>query len=148
MPLTRSVVFLLGGLLLVALPAQAELAAWDQAAVTSAAADVATTSGALQDALRLQNPPTVSQPGRRAFFRLRDDVSTLVSASGRLQRALEGGATQEETLPTYRRLLTTARDAERETRSIGLGEPVTGKIAATAGALRKLRTYYEEPPSL
>jgi len=129
-------------------PAYSELTAWDQAAVTAAAGELSTAAQGLRDALRTQSPPTVGQPGRRAFFRLREEMQVLVSASGRLHRALEGGAGQEETRPTYRRLLQTARRAERETRSVGLGEPVTGKIAATADAIRRIRPYYEEAPSL
>ena len=129
-------------------PAHSELTAWDQAAVTAAAGELSTAAQELRDALRTQSPPTVGQPGRRAFFRLRDEMQALVSASGRLHRALEGGAGQEETFPTYQRLLSTARRAERETRSIGLGEPVTSKIAAAADAIRRIRPYYEDAPSL
>jgi hypothetical protein len=54
----------------------------------------------------------------------------------------------EETFPTYQRLLSTARRAERESRRIALKEPVPTHIEAAADAIRRIRPFYEEEPSL
>ncbi len=127
--------------------ARADLSEWDQKKVTAVAGDLARAAATLRDGLRAKPPPTLGQPGRRAFFSLREEVRTLVSTSGRLQRALEGGAGMEETYPTWRRLLRTGRRATREVRRLDLGQGTTSNIEAVANAVRKLRPFYEpEPP--
>jgi hypothetical protein len=127
----------------------AELATWDQEKVTAIAGDLAQAAQELRDALRREPTPTIGgRPGRRAFFALREEVHVLASASRRLHNALGEGAGLDETYPTYRRLLVTARRGERELRRVGLGEPVSGKIEATADAIRRIRPYYEAEPPL
>ena len=125
-------------------PARAgELATWDQEKVTAIAEEIAQAARALRDTLRRQPPPTLGQAGKRAFWQLREEMQVLDSASRRLHRALADGAGRDETFPTYRRLLTTARRAEREARRIALGEPALGRIYAAADAIRRIRPFYE-----
>jgi hypothetical protein len=127
----------------------AELATWDQEKVTAIAGDLSQAAQELRDALRRVPAPTVGgRPGRRAFFALREEVQVLASASRRLHTALGEGAGLDETYPTYRRLLVTARRGERELRRVGLGEPVSGKIKETADAIRRIRPFYEAEPPL
>jgi hypothetical protein len=128
--------------------ARAELAAWDQTKVTALASDLAESAQGLQGALRRQPPPTLGQPGRRAFWTLRDEMQGIVAASRRLHSALSSGAGQEETYPIYRRILRNARRAARETRRIQLGDPVPQKIEAIADTIRALRPFYEEEAPL
>jgi hypothetical protein len=85
---------------------------------------------------------------RHAFWSLREEMQVLVSSSRRLHRALADGAGQEETFPTYRRLLNAARRAEREARRIALAEPALGRIYTTAEAIRRIRPFYEAEPPL
>jgi hypothetical protein len=134
--------------LLAAPDARAELATWNQEKVTAIAEEISHAAQALRGALRRQPPSTLGQPGRRAFWALRDEMQVIVSSSRRLHDALSQGETMEETYPVYRRLLRTARRADRETRQIGLGKPVPGKIDAIADAIRRIRPYYEEDPPL
>jgi hypothetical protein len=128
--------------------ARAELADWDQAKVTALANDLAEAAQGLQGALRRQPPPTLGQPGRHAFWTLRDEMQGIVAASRRLHSALSSGEGQNETYPTYRRILRNARRAARETRRIQLGDPIPEKIEAIADAIRALRPFYEEEAPL
>ncbi len=145
---TTLAALILAPLLLAAPEARAALTAWDQAKVTAVAQEISEAAQALQAALRREPPRTLGQPGRRAFWSLRDEMQSIVSTSRRLHDALSQGAGMEETYPTYRRLLRTARRAGRETHRIGLGEPVSGKIDAVAEAIRRVRPFYEEDPPL
>jgi hypothetical protein len=126
----------------------ADLATWDQVKITALAEEIAQAARELRDSLRRQPPPSLGQSGRRAFWALREEMQVLVSASRRLHGALADGAGQEETFSTYRRLLATARRAEREARRIDLGEPALGKIRAAAEAIRRIRPFYEAEPPL
>ena len=127
--------------------ARADLAKWDQAKVTAAAEDLARATVALRGGLRARPPNTLGQPGRRAFFSLREETQVLVSTSGRLQRALAGGAAMEETYPTFRRLVRAGRRGARELRRIDLDIETRNNVEAVADGIRKLRPYFEpEPP--
>jgi len=128
--------------------ARAALADWDQGKVTALANDLVEAAQGLQGALRRQPPPTLGQPGRRAFWALRDEMQGIVAASRRLHAAVSSGAGQDETYPTYRRILRSARRAARETRRIQLGQPIPEKIEAIAGAIRALRPFFDEEAPL
>ena len=135
-------------LLFTATLASAELTPWNQEQVTAIAAELVTATADLRDTLRRQPPPTLGQPGKRAFHQLRDDVSSIHATAGRLHTALGEGSGLDETLPTYRRMISTVRSASDELRRVQLGEPVAGKIKAAGAALRRLRPYYEEEPPI
>ena len=127
--------------------ARAELAKWDQEKVTAAAEQLAQDSVALRDALRSKPRATLGQPGRHAFFSLREEVQVLVSASRRLHQALSDGAGMEETYPTFRRLVRTVRRGSRQLNRVDLGQDTRARVDAVADVVRKLRPYYEpEPP--
>ncbi len=128
--------------------ARAELTDWDQTKVTALANDLAEAAQGLQGALRRQPPPTLGQPGRHAFWTLRDEMQGIVAASRRLHSALSSGEGRDETYPTYRRILRNARRAAREIRRIQLGDPIPEKIEAIADAIRALRPFYEEEAPL
>jgi hypothetical protein len=135
-------------LLFTATLASAELTPWNQEQVTAITAELVTATTDLRDTLRRQPPPTLGQPGKRAFHQLRDDVSSVHATARRLQTSLGEGATRDETLPTYRRMISSVRSASDELRRIQLGEPVAGKIEAAAAVLRRLRPFYEEEPPI
>ena len=126
-----------------------ELATWDQEKVTAIAGDLAQAAQELRDALSKEPVPTVGgRPGRRAFFVLREEVHFLASGSRRLHDRLSEGAGLDETYPIYRKLLVAARRGGRELWRMGLGEPVSGKLDATADAIRRIRPFYEAEPPL
>ncbi len=134
---------------LIAAPvATADLLAWDQEKVTAIAADLPPATRALRNSLRRQPPPTLGQAGKRAFWRLRDQLRSIDSTSRRLHSALLAGEGHEETFPIYRRLLTTARDAARELNRMPVLKPLEAHIETVAGVLKRLRPFYEEDPIL
>jgi hypothetical protein len=90
----------------------------------------------------------MGQPGRAAFHRLRDELGAIESAARRLYSALAGGATRDETFPTYRRLIRSVRSASQEIPRLGGGRDDAPKLAAAAEVLRQLRLFYEEEPPL
>ena len=143
---TTLVALLVAAVLIGAPEARAELMEWDQAKVTALAGELAEKTSNLRDAVRRQPAPTLGQTGRRAHHRLRDELSTIEATARRLHNALSEGATQEETFPTYRRLITSVREAAREVNRIDLGEPAAGRVEEAAEVLRRLRPYYEEAP--
>ncbi len=122
---------------------RADLAKWDQAKVTAVAEELAQATATLGAGLRSKPPPTLGQPGRRAFWALTDEVRGLGATARRLQRALADGAGMEETYPTFQRLVRSGRRAVREVRRIDLGETTLANIDAVADGIRKLRPYYE-----
>jgi hypothetical protein len=133
-------------LLFTATLASAELTPWNQEQVTAIAAELAEKTSDLRDTLRRQPPPTLGQPGKRAFHQLRDDLASIQATARRLHNSLADGATHDQTFPTYQRLISLVRSASDELRRIQLGEPVAGKVEAAGEVLRRLRPYYEEEP--
>ena len=114
--------------------ARADLTEWDQAKVTASAGALVKATVVLRDGLRKKPRATLGQPGRRAFFSLREEVQVLASTSARFQRALAGGNGMEETYPIFRRLLRTGRRAKREVRRIPVSEETTKNIEESARA--------------
>ncbi len=145
---TMCSVALVCALLLPAPRVGAELLEWNQEKVTAAASALLEAAEGLRGALQRQPSPTLGQPGQRAFWALRDEMQGITSASRRLQANLSAGAGRDETFPTYRRILRSARRAARENRRLMLKDPVPAKIAAVADALKALRPFYEEEAPL
>jgi hypothetical protein len=145
--LTRLISAIFGVLLMTALlgasGARADVSKWDQAKVTAAAEELAQATVALRAGLRAKPPATLGQPGRRAFFSLREEVQSLVSTSRRLHQALADGGEMEETYPTFRRIVRAARRGARELRRLDLGEDTRARVEAVADGIRTLRPYYE-----
>lgn len=128
--------------------ALAEGTAWDQEKVTAIAKEISDAAQALQRSLRRRPPTTLGQPGKRAFWSLREEMQVLSTASRRLHQALSEGAGLDETYPTYRRLLRSGRRAKGELRRINLGEPESSKVDAVVEAVRKIRPFYDDEPPL
>lgn len=128
--------------------ASAEVTVWDQEKVTAIAGELVEATRDLRSAVRKQPSPQLGQPGRAAFFRLRDDLSAIETTAGRLHRALSQGAGHDETFPTYRRMIRSVRSASDELRRIQIQEPVKSRLETAADALRRLRPYYEEAPPI
>ncbi len=132
--------------LIAASVATAEPLPWDQEKVTAIAAELPPATRALRVSLRQKPPRTRGQAGRRAFWRLRDQLRSIESSSRRLHNALLAGEGREETFPIYRRMIVTVRDAARELNRIPTVKPVEEHIETVAGALKRLRPFYEKDP--
>ncbi len=128
--------------------ARAELRDWDEAKVTAAAGELVQAAEAFRLALRRKPDLGLGTRSTAAFWRLRDEMRALVQTSRRLRTALADGSGRDETYPTYRRLLRTARRAKDEARRFGLLEPARGKLEAVADAMRAIRPFYEAEPPL
>ena len=76
--------------------AAAEPLPWDQQKVTAIAGELPPATRALRESLRRQPPPTLGQAGKRAFWRLRDQLRSIESTSRRLHNALLAGEGHEE----------------------------------------------------
>ncbi len=132
--------------MLAASVATAEPLPWDQEKVAAIAAELPPATRALRASLRQKPPRTLGQAGRRAFWRLRDQLRSIESSSRRLHNALLAGEGREETFPIYRRMIVTVRDAARELNRIPTVKPVEEHIETVAGVLKRLRPFYEEDP--
>ncbi len=128
--------------------ATAELLPWDQEKVTAIAAELTPATGALRQSLRQKPPPTLGQTGRRAFWRLRDQLRSIETTSRRLHNALLAGEGREETFPIYRRMIVTVRDAARELNRVPTVKPVEENVETVAFMLKRLRPFFEENPIL
>ncbi len=128
--------------------ARAELRAWDKATVTAAAGELVQAAEALRGELRRKPDTGLGARRSAAFWGLHEEMRALVQTSRRLQTALADWAGRDETYPTYRRLLRTARRAKDEARRFGLPEPARGKLEAVADAMRAIRPFYEAEPPL
>ena len=135
-------------LMLTAALANAELKPWDQENVTALAGELHRKTKDMRAAVRRVPPPTLGQPGQRAFHRLRDELGAIEATARRLHKALADGATREESFPTYRRLIRAVRNASEEVPRLGGGRDAAPKLASAAEVLRQLRQYYEEEPPL
>ena len=131
---------------IVASVATAELLPWDQEKATAIAGELPPATRALRDSLRQKPRPTLGQAGRRAFWRLRDQLRSIEATSRRLHNALPAGEGREETFPIYRRMITTVRDAVRELNRIPTVKPVEANVETVAGVLKRLRPFYEKDP--
>jgi hypothetical protein len=80
--------------------ATAEPLPWDQEKVTEIAAELPPDTRALRESVRRQPPPTLGQAGKRAFWRLHDQLRSIESTSRRLHNALLAGEGHEETFPS------------------------------------------------
>jgi hypothetical protein len=128
--------------------AWAELQAWDQEKVTALAGELEEKTGILRQAVRRETPTGLPQRQRRAWHNLRDELGAIESAAGRLHRAVQAGESQEETLPTYRRLMSSVSRARDERSRVNVLEPIEGKIEAAAAVLRQLQPFYDESAPL
>jgi hypothetical protein len=97
----RPALALLAVLVLISLPGpgSAQATAWDQAAVTAIAKQLADAAGDVRESVRLT--PSVRPTGNRNRARALDDLRVLENSVNYLARELEQGKGAEDTYPTY-----------------------------------------------
>jgi len=69
-----------------------------------------------------------------------------VNVSQRLASQLQAGEDKDATLPTYRRLQMTRRDAEQSARRIDIQKPILDRIEKARAFLDQLEPFYEDAP--
>jgi len=124
-----------------AVPARAELAAWDQDKVTALAKQLEDASKALYDTFYKQ--PKVGAGQSRPYYRLQQDVRRLRLDARGLSRALAGGAGRDETLPAYEDLMQTVRRAQDNARRVFTTKDVHDRADAARELLNQISRYYD-----
>lgn len=122
--------------------ALAQVAPWDQKAVTAIAVKLERAMRDLNHTVRRNPDATVGSPQRRAQFQARESVSQLVSTSQRLASQLKAGDDLDATLPTFRRLLMLRRDAERAGRRANIPAPTLERVVSAQALIDELMPFY------
>jgi hypothetical protein len=114
---------------------------WDQARVTQLANEL---NAAVNDAVHaVRKSPTQQQIGQRqSWYDMREALRLLENTTGHLQTELQKGASQEETLSTFKRIETLRRDAEEIGRKSALPEPVMAALVKAGAIHNQMRPYY------
>lgn len=133
---------LLAALVLFSVPgAGAALAtAWDQAAVTALAMQLADAAGDVRQSVRMA--PSARPAGSRNRARALDDLRVVENSINHLARQLEQGKGAEDTYPTFQRIQTLRRDIAMRARQAALTEPTISKFETARGLLEQLAPYY------
>lgn len=143
-PLVRALPLLVLAVSLLAPSARGELAAWDQAAVTGFAKDLAKATGALYDTFMQQPPPPNPRSTQsESYYRLEHRVWMLRIEAGVLVKSLEEGDAREQTELTYEMLMSHARSARSEAAGVFVAKDVGERAAAVRGVLNQLGPYYD-----
>jgi hypothetical protein len=143
----RHIARLLGALaiagLLIAPSARGELAAWDQAQVTSLAKELTTATDSLYDTFRKQPPPDVGSLQTHPYYRLKQFTRMLRVQASLFARSLEDGEGREQTVWIYETLMSLARSARDDAGRVFVTSDVGERAAAVRGVLNQLGPYYD-----
>jgi hypothetical protein len=123
--------------------ARAELAAWDQARVAELARQLEAATAALSESMRRQQPPTTGSSQRQPFFLLQHEVRHLRREAHSMSLALQRGAGQEETLPSYESLMRTVRSATDIARRVLAVAELQTRADAAREILNQLAPFYD-----
>ena len=126
---------------LLATPAAAELAQWDQARVTELATQLASACNAFEQAVR-ENPDTTGGTGDAAFG-AQENARELHAQSEALAAHLRDGKSHDQTRNMYRSLKEVVDDTEQNTQRAPLDQPVMDAWAKVADLLRQIAPYYD-----
>jgi len=118
---------------------------WDQAKMTSLAADLHATVKDLRQEVGSVRPHIASLAAW-SQYRLRDDLRLIASEAGYLHQTLASGATRDETRPAFARLAGLRRDCAEEMRKLYLGEPVLEKVERAGTIVREMAPVYGFDP--
>jgi hypothetical protein len=117
--------------------------AWDQAAVTSLAADLAKATRDLENTLRRE--PQLADAalmGDRNSIGLWEAIDGLERSARQLASRAKAGKGYEETLPIAQKIRTLVRDAEQYGAGIMTTAFMEEKIAPVEELLKRLEPYY------
>jgi hypothetical protein len=122
--------------------ARAELAPWDQARVNALAQQLADKTRELYDAIYRQ-PQPVAGTQRKDYFKLKREVRHLKNEARDFAGDVASGAGREETEPGFEALMSSARWAAQEARSVFTVKQVNDLAAEARGLLNELAAYYD-----
>ncbi len=117
------------------------VANWNQERLTSYAQELADACAALDDAIA-KLPDNLDPANQASWYRAKDDVRMLASASRGLAASLANGEGKEATLPRFKRIELLRNDAAENGRRALIPEAVFAKITPVGTALIKLAPYY------
>lgn len=128
---------------LLAPSARGDLAAWDQARVTTIAKGLATTTDALYETFSQQPQPEPGSRQSEPYQELRHLVRNLRGEARVLLKSLEEGDGRDQTAWVYEILMSHARSARYAARGAFVAEEVSVRAAAVRGVLNQLGPYYD-----
>jgi len=124
-------------------PAAGARKAWDQAAVTSLAAELADATQALDKTLRREpHLAAATQRGGRNATGLWEAVNRLKTSTRQLRSRTEAGEGYEVTLPIAKKIRSQVREAKRYGSGVMTTAFMDEKIAPVQDLLDRLAPYY------
>jgi hypothetical protein len=123
--------------------ARADLAAWDQAKVTTLGKELVQATNALFETFRKQPPPSVGSMQGDSYQRLKQFVRLLHIESVELASSLQKGEGRDETLAIFDNLMQLARSARDEAARVFVAHDVSERAAAVRQVLNRLGPYYD-----
>ncbi len=126
---------------LLATPAGAELAKWDQARVTELATQLAAACGAFDDVV--QKEPGTERGAGDAEYGVQANSRELRAQSEALAGHLREGKNHDQTRNLYRNLKEVMDDTEENAQRSPLDEPVMDAWAKVADLMRQIAPYYD-----
>lgn len=122
----------------------APAAEWNQERVAAIADELASEASRLRQVVRKAfGGSQIGGGSARSRFRLRDLLRLLENETRHLRRQLEDGKGREETMPVYRRVMSTVSDARENARRTFLSEDVLAQADKARDALMRLTAYYD-----
>ena len=117
--------------------------AWDQATVTSLAADLAKATRQLKNTLR-RDPSlaATAESGDRNAVRFWEAIDGLEKSARQLANGTKEGKGRAETLPIAQKIRTLVRDAEQFSAGLMMGAFVEEKLGPVEELLGRLEPYY------
>lgn len=133
------------GVLLPLVAAATEPVPWDQARVTTLAAQLHEGVKGLREEIRSQ-ARDIGTMHAWAYYRLLDNLRLIDRESRYLHQALEAGASREETLPTYARIAVLRRDCAEEMRRQPLQGTALDRVERARSIVEEMDPYYGFDP--
>lgn len=127
----------------IALGAHAQTAKWDQAAVTSAAAEYEGAVTGLRDAVR-QSIAWTQSPNLSSLYQVAQDLRQIEWLAQSLHADLKKGEGLEATTPVYLEMLETRNYAQAEAMFVDVNAQVKPKLDAARAAFTKLSAFYPQ----
>ncbi len=117
--------------------------AWDQAAVTALAAELADATQALEKTLRREpHLAAATQRGGRNAVGLWEAINRLKKSTRQLSSRTKDGKGYEDTLPIAKKIRTQVRDAKQYGSSVMTTTFMDEKITPVQDLLNRLSPYY------
>lgn len=137
----------LGAVLIAATPSAADLAKWDQAAVTGIAKQLPAATERVQTALRDEPAQTIGSGDAGTSFGLQQNARRLHEQGMALAKHLEAGKGYEETRNLYRSFKEIWDDTMVNAQRSELPEPTMDAFAKVDDLVRQLAPYYDPKAS-